>query len=482
MQHQYWVTKKAVQRKLGGKEDQHIVSSDAELDSKIELFKSISESCISLHRVIDHFQERLCILASEENNLGKFLKENGKNSVTTGKVMNSAGKAISYCGQQRMMIRAPLVRLHHEVETFRGRAIADTKETMSVMERERTEYRAALSWMKSASGQLDPDSGKGLDKFRKAQNHVRLSKAKFDRMTLDCLQKIDLLAAARCNMFSHALVAYQQALTHFFTKTTEAFDTASKALTNEPHYSFAILKDLTQAERGETATDTIDGGDSINAKEKPIDTDQMLFFQDEYKDEKVSSQISSTEVNKPSVPQDVNAVGNTNLIDIPKSTESNEHLLNSVMDLALDPSTAQQYSTSTDLLGLNNNDFGDFVSAQPFMPSQLLLNTLAGFEMPQAAPASDEKSTPEQSANKNSILDLFNKIPKTIGNKVDCDNESKTDWENKKTPVKSNKDKIGRKDMSAWFHLFAELDPLANPDMIEKKLDGNFAQSNSHAA
>lgn len=195
MQHQYWITKKVVQRKLGGKEDECVVSSDAELDAKIELFKSIAESCTQLHRVIDHYQERVCILAQEENNLGRFLKEAGKNSATTGKVLINSGKSISYCGQQRLAVRAPLVRLHHEVETFRGRAIVDTKETIVTMERERTEYRAALSWMKSASAQLDPDSGKGVDKFRKAQNHVRQSKAKFDRIALDSLQKV--------NFFSH---------------------------------------------------------------------------------------------------------------------------------------------------------------------------------------------------------------------------------------------------------------------------------------
>lgn len=190
MQHQYWVTKKVVQRKLGRQEDECVVSSDAELDAKIELFKSIAESCVQLHRVIDFYQERLCILAQEENNLGKFLKEAGKHSATTSKVLINTGKSISYCGQQRMAIRAPLVRLHHEVETFRGRAVSDTKETIVAMERERTEYRAALSWMKSTSAQLDPDSGKGLEKFRKAQNHVRISKTKFDRFTLDCLQKV----------------------------------------------------------------------------------------------------------------------------------------------------------------------------------------------------------------------------------------------------------------------------------------------------
>lgn len=191
IQHQYWLTKKALQRKLAPhKEEDCIKSADNELDGKIELFKSIDSSCFQLHRVIDHYQERVCILAQEENTLGKFLKEAGKNNATTGKLMSSTGKAISYCGQQRMTIRAPLLRLHHEVETFRARGVADTAETITAMEKERTEYRAALSWMKSASGQLDPDSNKGLEKFRKAQNHVRSSKAKFDRLALDCLQKV----------------------------------------------------------------------------------------------------------------------------------------------------------------------------------------------------------------------------------------------------------------------------------------------------
>lgn len=70
MQHQYWVTKKSVLRKLGGKEDECVVASDAELDAKLELFRSISDSCIQLQKVIDLYQERLCYLAQEENALG----------------------------------------------------------------------------------------------------------------------------------------------------------------------------------------------------------------------------------------------------------------------------------------------------------------------------------------------------------------------------------------------------------------------------
>lgn len=190
MRHQYWVTKKTVLKKLGTKEDECIVASDAELDAKLELFRSISDSCLQLQRVLDQYQERLCVLAQEENALGKFLRDAGKGTDAAGKHMVSAGKAISYSGQQRLSVRGPLLRLYHEVETFRGRAVSDMRATVSAMEKARIEYRAALSWMKSASSQLDPDTGRGLDSFRKAQRQVRESKKLFDKLTLDVLQKV----------------------------------------------------------------------------------------------------------------------------------------------------------------------------------------------------------------------------------------------------------------------------------------------------
>lgn len=57
--------------------------------------------------------------------------------------------------------------LQQEVETFRQRAIEDTLLNVTAMERQRTEYRAALSWMKNISQELDPDTHKQLEKFRK---------------------------------------------------------------------------------------------------------------------------------------------------------------------------------------------------------------------------------------------------------------------------------------------------------------------------
>lgn len=270
VQHQFWVTKKIVQRKLGSKEDEHIVSSDAGLDAKIALLKSISETCLNLNRVLEQYQERLCILSQEECSFGKFLKEIGKRSKTTGSSIINSGKAIYFSGQQRMSTRGPLIRLHHEVDIFRCRAISDTVTTVNNMEKERTEYRAALSWMKSLSTQLDPDNGKGLDKFRRAQAHVRIGKDNFDKLSMDCIQKIDLLSAARCNMFSHCLVAYMATILQFSKKSESTFNAVAEALTSNPQYDFYVLKDLHP------------NANPINLPAE--DVDKNMFFSAEFKD------------------------------------------------------------------------------------------------------------------------------------------------------------------------------------------------------
>lgn len=277
MQHQYWVTKQTLSRKLGKKEDECIIASDAELDAKLELFRSIQESCTYLQRVIDKYQERLCNLAQEENAMGRFLKEAGKQDKTrAGKMMSAVGKSLSYSGQQRLALRAPLVRLYQEVETFRQRAIEDTLQNVQSMEKARTEYRAALSWMKNISQELDPDTSKQLERFRKVQVRVRRGKVCFDNQALDCLQKVDLLAAARCNMFSHALVLYQSTLLNFTKKSAQAYSTIANSFKGYQRYDFMVVKELAETSN-KIAQDT--GGDDDNE-----DKDKLLFFESEFHD------------------------------------------------------------------------------------------------------------------------------------------------------------------------------------------------------
>lgn len=63
-----------------------------------------------------------------------------------------------------------LGQLHHDLHMFLSRALTDLAESVRRMEKARTEYRAALLWMKKESGKLsDPDNSGQLTKFR----HVR---------------------------------------------------------------------------------------------------------------------------------------------------------------------------------------------------------------------------------------------------------------------------------------------------------------------
>ena len=47
-------------RKLGKEEDECVVASDAELDAKLELYKSISETTKDLQGILDQYNDRLC--------------------------------------------------------------------------------------------------------------------------------------------------------------------------------------------------------------------------------------------------------------------------------------------------------------------------------------------------------------------------------------------------------------------------------------
>lgn len=72
-----------------------------------------------------------------------------------------------YLSVTRLALYTPLSRLQQEVATFSQRAVSDTLTTINRMEQARTEYRGALLWMKDVSQELDPDTLKQVEKFRK---------------------------------------------------------------------------------------------------------------------------------------------------------------------------------------------------------------------------------------------------------------------------------------------------------------------------
>ena len=61
---------------------------------------------------------------------------------------------------------------------FQG--IGDLKSEITEMELARTDYRAALSWLRATS--VDPDKLGQIEKFRRVQTQVKASKDRFDKM------------------------------------------------------------------------------------------------------------------------------------------------------------------------------------------------------------------------------------------------------------------------------------------------------------
>ncbi|KAF7403705.1 hypothetical protein HZH68_006499 [Vespula germanica] len=512
MQHQYWVTKQALSRKLGKKEDDCIVASDAELDAKLELFRSIQESCSYLQRVIDKYQERLCNLAQEENAMGRFLKEAGKQDKTrAGKMMLAVGKSLSYSGQQRLALRVPLGRLYQEVETFRQRAIEDTLQNVQSMEKARTEYRAALSWMKNISQELDPDTSKQLERFRKVQTRVRQGKLAFDNLALDCLQKVDLLAAARCNMFSHALVLYQSTLLNFTKKSAQAYSTIANSFKGYQRYDFMVVRELAETS-SKLAQET--GGD-----DDPDNKDKLLFFETDYHDnveeaeeikpitectdkqneklldiesdpkDVLESKDLNTSSTKNGIVEHLNSEHNRELdqffgdlnLEINKSINDSKQKIDKInvkTHLDIDKSLSD-LDLAMDVFdicdtGFNLTDFSSTVSenqsTQSTQPLQLLTSENAAF-------LNDIINDKDESSNSNEwdaiLNDTFlppNILKQSLGDAtlgVGQKDMQLTNTDDKK------KNRVGKGQGNSWLDLFAELDPLANNPMESLGNDGD---------
>lgn len=305
VQKQFWFTKSAVIRRLGKKEDEHVVASDAELDAKIELFKAIEISTKNLQVLLADYQNKICIMAQEENALGRLLKEQGKQDRTrAGKVMAAAGKSLSYTAQQRVALRNPLVRLFQEVDTFYSRAVEDTAATVTEMEKVRTEYRGALMWMKNVSQDFNPDQHSQLEKFREVQATVKLKKAKFDRMKLKSLQKIDLLAASRCNMFSHALIVYQNGLVAFSEKAARTMNNVATSFKGHQPYQFTVIRELADlpldedGEAGQADGEEAQANGEGEEEGEKMDSDEKTFFNAEYHDQPRKAKDGSTPASK----------------------------------------------------------------------------------------------------------------------------------------------------------------------------------------
>ncbi|XP_065211890.1 islet cell autoantigen 1 isoform X2 [Planococcus citri] len=323
--------------------------------------------------------------------MGNFMKEYGKiDNTRAGKMMVAVGTSVSYTGQQRFIMQTPLDRLYQKLETFHRRAIADTLQTVQKMEKTRTEYRAVLNWMKDISQELDPDTYKQMERFKKVQEHVKISKARFDRLKGVCITKIDVLAASRSNMFSNLLLLYEKSLREFTEKCANTFTVIANSFKGYQHYDFCVVKEL---------SDLKPDSSIIAHQDQEINDETLLEFEE--------TKINANEPNSP-VQTDINV---DNLLS--SEGQNSDDLLSDIFSRSslLSPSSGSNTSNNT------SNNF--------FLPSQLLsLQTASSLELQNA----DNKS-----------VSMSKKLPDSSSAKS-----------------------------SSWFDVFAELDPLSNPDAIGK--------------
>ncbi|XP_022056919.1 islet cell autoantigen 1 isoform X2 [Acanthochromis polyacanthus] len=432
-QQKYWKTKQTLIKVTGKKEDEHVVASDADLDAKLEVFHSIQRTCMELLKVIEQYQRRICLLSQEENELGRFLRSQGSQDKTrAGKIMQATGKALCFSSQQRLALRNPLCRLYQEVETFRYRAISDTWLTVNRMEQSRTEYRGALLWMKDISQELDPDTHKQMEKFRKVQAQVRTTKTSFDKLKNDVCQKVDLLGASRCNLLSHVLTTYQTTLLHFWEKTSHTMAAIHESFKGSQHYEFSTIK---------TLQDPTDKPAKKKGKKKP-----KAESEDGKKAETTDDQLISLQINE-----------NENTSDKTREEVEGEEkdsmaLLNEILGgLSVDDGDFSR--EWTEVFG-ETEEGTSAASGRPaesqqkensfFLPSQLLDQSLNNLQ--------------------SSVSDWAGIIPQPVTQATEHSSGA-----NQNPSKPAVKDATGTsKDLSAWFNLFADLDPLSNPDAVGK--------------
>ncbi|XP_061081787.1 islet cell autoantigen 1-like isoform X2 [Conger conger] len=471
MQKKFWKTKQVLIKATGKKEDEYVVASDADLDAKLEFFRSVQATCTELLKVVEKYQERITHLSQEENELGLFLRFQAEHDKTkAGNMMDATSRALCSSAKQRLALCAPLQRLEQEVETFRRRAITDTLLTVGRMEKSRTEYRGALLWMKDVSQELDPDTYKQLEKFRKVQGQVRNTKGQFEKLKNDVCQKVDMLGASRCNMLSHSLTTYQTNLLHFWEKTAHMMSGIHEAFKGYVPYQFTTLKELRDPLDQLGEADTREKSQERAAEPSP---DKLISLDEDKPGNPATDTASAQGLDRQSGGRDSDGSlcasldsGATDLLEPAQQKQSEEdedgemkgELLFLQEFLSGGPSGGSQ-----DFSREWQDAFGSFEPPAPpppaapasapllspshtpasaaFLPSQLLDQSLSstGWVTPPMfqAPPLQPPQAPGQAPPTPSA-------PKTTAN----------------APARATRD------MSAWFNLFADLDPLSNPDAI----------------
>lgn len=274
-------------------------------------------------------------------------------------------------------------------------------------------------------------------------------------------------------MYSHALATYQKALLVFWEKTSKTMSAVAESFKGYQYYEFTVIKDLAEPQRLLTEMNT---KSLSNDQTKEKDKDDALI---DVNESKATSSNNNNNQNDPTEP--INALidisddqlddqllelekltmidrvqssttGNTksdNLVDVSDSTIAEHDKLFS--DLLSTVSTA---NTTTDLLGTNDSTSFDahWTAAFGNTSNPQQQQQLSGIQT-------------DSTASNNSFLpsSLLSEILTSMNKNPTANNKPTTQ------PVSNNpKAKPKTTEKSSWLNLFAELDPIQNPDAIGK--------------
>jgi len=271
------VLRKTVERKLGKKEDPSIVKGDSELDSKLSNFEMIEQSVKQLKNASRtlHISSRAC--ANQDIVTGRFLidysgAEENPVRMATGRM----GEVYKESGNEINSLKSFSDRVQEELNVFFNKGIGELREEIEIMEETRTDYRAALSWLKATS--VDPDKLGQIEKFRRVQAEVKSSKERFDTMKWAIQAKIDLLRVSRASLLSNAMGPLYKHEYEVAKRLGELFNDAADGITETTSgdYDFKILKELRSDYEGPVEEQPV-SPEEEQRQEQAIEDDMLLL-------------------------------------------------------------------------------------------------------------------------------------------------------------------------------------------------------------
>lgn len=301
---------KTVERKFGRKEDPSIVKGDTEIDAKLSTYKDIDDSMRSLRLASRTIHISTRAFSCQDTYIVKFIQENyNVDGDPIIQALSAAAEGFGVSGNYWNIVKDFSDRVQKDYSTFYQKGIGELKEQIKEMEEARTDYRAALAWLRATS--VDPDNLSQVEKFRRVQLQVKSSKDKFDQLKWSIQTKIDLLRVSRASLLSNAMAPLYRKTANVSKKISLSLSEASGNIKSYSlsDYDYKILKELKtvdtdlkkESSQNLETSECLDDN-PLHAEEQNNEDMQLLDISGEFSDNQSENQkLISDFLGKPSM-------------------------------------------------------------------------------------------------------------------------------------------------------------------------------------